>query len=160
MKKLVVALFLFQVLTTIALAQNENALIAKFNTITFELSKSKRDIPKSFIKYYNEMQRRSYGNLKSKRFVIADVGEVFNPSDFGGKIPDRRLIFQSRKRVDNLYFIYFEKGGAVANQRYLYILEYIGGRPQSFLALTIYDNSETYEGLKDALKNNQFRIMK
>jgi len=141
-------------------AQGSDSLINKFKQTPFKISFDKKNIPKSFLRYYYSMQLKYTGRHYAKKFIIVNPNEKFNQFDFGDSLPDRRLICSSKSVVDNVYFIYFEKGAAVQGQKYLYILLYSGNKVKTFLALSMDDDLKTYEGLKKALESKKYYIMK
>ena len=105
------------------------------------------------------MQLKYYGKTHYRTFTIVNPNEAFNQFDFSNKIPDRRLICSSNGIFNNLYFIYFEKGGAVQGQKYLYIIEYLNNKVKTFVALSVQDDLKTYDGLKMAIMNKKYHIM-
>jgi len=148
----VVTVFCFLLINfSVCFAQKSAETTAMFDTTNFQLSYSKKDIPRAFKKHFITAYHHT--------FNIANPEEDFCKScSCNRNLTPLRLIFTSKKKENGMRFLYCDVGG-MTWRSYLFITVYAGKKITKELVLQIPNEVRNYFTLKQSVKEHNYKVI-
>jgi hypothetical protein len=124
-----------------------------FDTTNFQLSYSKKDIPRAF--------KRHFKSAYHQAFTIANPEEDFyKVHNVNRNLPHAHLIFTSKETKNGIGFLYYEVVvGGMELRSYLFISVYSEKKITKELMLQIPNEIRDYSTLKQSVKEHHFIVV-